>query len=148
MEWWIWAIIGVMFLGLEILTPGGFFTFFFGIGGLITSLIVGIGLIESIEFQTLLFLITSVVLIVLVRPKIVTKIKSSAPADSAADRYSLVGDIVVLTEKVAAGDTGRGEARGTSWKIKNTEKIDLAAGDKVVVTKVDGLTLDVSKQNQ
>jgi inner membrane protein len=36
MEWWIWLVGGMLLLLVEIVTPGGFYFLFFGVGALLT----------------------------------------------------------------------------------------------------------------
>ena len=31
MIWWLWVLLGILLLAIELLTPGGFYVIFFGI---------------------------------------------------------------------------------------------------------------------
>ena len=42
------TLIGLTFLGLELLTPGGFYVLFFGAGALLVGLVLGAGLASSV----------------------------------------------------------------------------------------------------
>ena len=53
----VWAVIGLLFVGFEFFVPG-LVIIFFGIGGLITSLLSAVlpGLKSSVAFQILIWL--------------------------------------------------------------------------------------------
>jgi len=55
MYWWLWLVAGLVLLGLEVLTPGGFYVLFFGIGALVVGTLVGLGAAGPVWFQWLLF---------------------------------------------------------------------------------------------
>jgi membrane protein implicated in regulation of membrane protease activity len=42
MAWWLWLLGGIALLGVEVLTPGGFYVMFFGVGALVVGLLVGL----------------------------------------------------------------------------------------------------------
>ena len=65
--WLIWAIVGVVCIGLEMLLPG-FVIFFFGLGALATALFSLIPLVTALVWlQILLFVIFSVVSLIVLR---------------------------------------------------------------------------------
>lgn len=140
MEWWIWEILGVLLLALELLTPGAFFLFFFGIGGIFTGVLVSMGVTDASDIQALLFLIISVLLLLIVRPRIVAKSLTKNPT---VDHNSLVGESVLIADNIKTGQMGRGELRGASWSVKNVGDKDLVVGENVLVVKMNGLTLEV-----
>jgi membrane protein implicated in regulation of membrane protease activity len=37
MDWWIWVVLGLVLLIGEIVTPGGFYLLFFGIGAVVVG---------------------------------------------------------------------------------------------------------------
>jgi len=43
MVWWAWVLGGFFLLLGELLTPGGFFIFFFGVGALVTGALAAAG---------------------------------------------------------------------------------------------------------
>ena len=43
MIWWYWMVLGLLLLGLELATPGGFFLLFFGVGALLVGGLAIIG---------------------------------------------------------------------------------------------------------
>ena len=43
MTWWVWVLVGLGLLGIEVLTPGGFFVLFFGLAALVVGALAGSG---------------------------------------------------------------------------------------------------------
>lgn len=54
----VWLAIGFGLMALEILAPG-FVVFWFGIGGMVTALLVWIGVLPTAEWQWLVFFVSS-----------------------------------------------------------------------------------------
>ncbi len=67
MTWWLWIVLGLILLGLELSTPGGFFIAFFGAGALVVGLLTGSGLAGPVWLQWLLFSILSIVFLIFFR---------------------------------------------------------------------------------
>ncbi len=61
MEWWIWALFGLLLVFIEAATPGGFYAAFFAVGAFIIAALVGLGVGGPLWWQWLLFSILSVV---------------------------------------------------------------------------------------
>ena len=51
----------------------------------------------------------------------------------------------VATEVIAVGATGQAELRGSTWQARNIDTVDLKAGDRCRVDRVDGLVLSIRK---
>lgn len=137
MPWWIWILGGLALLALELLTPGGFFIIFFGIGALIVGLLSGLGLLGTGWAEWLLFSAVSVVSLLLFRKPLLDWMKRREPQRPPVD--SLVGETAVVTEDVSPGGIGKAELRGTSWNVRARE--GLRRGQRARVERVDGLTL-------
>ena len=139
MPWWVWILAGLALFAAELLTPGGFFIIFFGVGALATGLLAGLGIIEAGWVEWLLFSAVSIVSLLLFRKPLLEWMKSREPARPPVD--SLVGETAVLTEDLPAGGVGKAELRGTSWNVRAREAIGLPRGQRTTVERVDGLTL-------
>ncbi|HMX93167.1 MAG TPA: hypothetical protein PLY42_17495, partial [Nitrospira sp.] len=68
MSWWLWAFLGILLLAGEMITPGGFYMLFFGIGALLVGALVGLDVIQSAWMSWLLFSGLSVGSLLLLRP--------------------------------------------------------------------------------
>jgi inner membrane protein len=137
MEWWLWALIGLGLAGCEMLTPGGFYFLFFGIGALITSGLVWVGAAGPAWTQWLLFTVISVACLVPLRARLVRWAAGDGPR--AVD--SIVGEEAVLLDDLEPGGIGKAELRGTTWSVRALGTRTFRRGERARVARVDGLTL-------
>ncbi len=137
MAWWVWVLGGLALLAVEILTPGGFFVVFFGLGALAVGALAALGLATADWLQWLLFSLLSVGSLVLFRERLLRRMRSSdGPAVD-----NLVGEVAVLLDDLAPGAVGKAELRGTSWSVRQAGPTVLARGRRCRVERVDGLLL-------
>jgi len=144
MVWWLWVLLGLGLLALEMGLPGGFFALFFGVSALLVGGLVGIGAGGPAWMQFLLFSVLSVLALVTLRRPLQARLNvhgSKRPVDS------LVGAPAVAQEDLAPGGRGKVELRGASWNALNAGSVALVKGQRCVVEKVDGLTLWVRSEN-
>ncbi|MGQ0810777.1 MAG: NfeD family protein [Nitrospiraceae bacterium] len=139
MLWWYWAFLGLIFLGIELVTPGGFYILFFGLAALAVGALVSVGVVDAEWMQWLLFSILSIVSLVLFRGPLLRLIKSheieSPPVDG------MVGGVATPLEDLAPDGTGKAEFRGTAWTARNAGSVTLTKGHRCRIERVDGLTL-------
>ncbi len=126
---------------LEFVAPG-LVVLFFGIGAWVVSLAAAIGLVDSISSQMLLFSAASVLSLVLLR----TFVKDWFVGDSSDEEdemlHEFVGKVVKVIKAIPGGvDTGIVELKGADWRAYSDTPH--AAGDLVLVTDREGLTLKV-----
>jgi len=138
MEWWIWLVAAVAFLVAEMLTPGGFYFFFFGVGALVTGGLALAG-VDNLLTQSVFFIAFSVVAFLLFRKPLLAKFQSPAKVDV----DSLIGETATLSGPLHPGEFGQAELRGSNWKVRNISGASIAAGQRCIVEQVDGLTLSV-----
>lgn len=138
MAWWIWVLIGVALLIVEIMTPGGLFALFFGVGALGVAALAAIGAGPVVQWIT--FPVFSVILLLALRRRLQEKLSSApqAPIDS------LIGQECLLIQDVPAGGEGKAELRGVPWSARAASGIPLAKGQRCKVERVDGVVLYVS----
>jgi membrane protein implicated in regulation of membrane protease activity len=139
MEWWIWLLAGLLLLLIELVTPGGFYFMFFGIGALTVGVLAGLHAAGPVWFQLVLFSFLSLGTLWLFRGKLLalTEGKGVAAVDS------LIGETAVTVDRIAAREIGKVEMRGTSWTARNIGDQPLKRGERVKVERVEGLTLFV-----
>ncbi|BDG04587.1 NfeD family protein [Anaeromyxobacter oryzae] len=135
MDWWLWVLGGLALLVLEMVTPGGLFALFFGIGALCVAPLAALGVGDV--WQWLAFTAISLVLLATLRNRLVERLERRPPA--VVD--GLVGEEAVLLEDVAAGGHGKAELRGVPWSVRIASGIPLRAGQRCRVERVDGLVL-------
>ena len=138
MYWWLWLVLGLIFVGLEVLTPGGFYVLFFGIGALAVGSLAGFGWVGPIWLQWLLFSAISLLSLLCFRPHLVRATRSKERPDPID---TLEGETALLTDDLAPDAVGKAELRGTTWTVRNGDQRLLVRGQRCRVTRVDGLTL-------
>ena len=143
MTWWMWVLAGLALFAFELLTPGGFFVVFFGVGALMVGLLSGLGLIHG-PVEWLIFSGVSIVSLLLFRKPLLDWMKKREGPRAPVD--SLIGETAILTEDLPAGGVGKAELRGTSWNVRAREGSGLRRGQRTKVEQVDGLTLWVKAE--
>src|SRR5215208_2219975 len=101
MPWWMWMLLGFVLLAVEMLTPGLFYFFFFGVGALLVGALVGLGVEASVSLQWLLFSIFSVATLLLFRQKLVGFLDSKNTNARTGDLDSIVGEVMTLLDDLA-----------------------------------------------
>jgi membrane protein implicated in regulation of membrane protease activity len=143
MVWWVWVLMGLGLLACEMLTPGGFFFLFFGVGAIAVGVIVGAGAELPPSLQWLLFSVLSLAALVPLRGRLVRWMT----ADGAAPAVdALVGQVAVLLDDLAPGEVGKAELRGTAWNARNAGPAALRKGQRGRVVSVDGLMLSLQPE--
>ena len=144
MEWWIWILLGLLLLLAELLTPGGFYIIFFGIGAVVVGVLAGLNAAGPLWFQFILFSILSVLTLWLFREKLL----QLTQGERRKNVDSLVGETAVATEEIHLNAVGKAELRGTSWNARNVGDKPLTRGQRCIVERVEGLTIFVrAEQN-
>lgn len=139
MLWWMWVLLGLALLGVEIITPGAFFFFFFGIAALVVGGLVALGLGGPAWLPWLLFTTLAVALFVALRSRLVNRLSETPPEP--LPEANLIGDRGVLTEDLPDGGEAKVEVRGSSWRARSTHAGAWPAGTRCRVERIDGLTL-------
>ncbi len=144
MEWWVWILLGLLLLVAEILTPGGFYIIFFGVGAVAVGILAGFDLAGPLWFQFVLFSLVSVLALWLFREKLLS-LTHSGPRQNVD---SFIGETAVVAEDIASHAIGRAELRGTSWTARNVSERPLLRGERCTVERIEGLTIFIrAEQN-
>ena len=141
--WWQWLIFGLVLLLAELLSPGGFYIIFFGIGALVVGLLVGLGATTNTATEIAIFVVVAVLSLVIFRGRLLKWFQAD-PQRPPVDQ--LVGEIGVADEDLSPGQVGRIELRGTAWSARNDSPAVVTRGVRVRVTRVEGLTLHVKPE--
>ncbi len=143
MPWWIWMLSGFALLAMEVVTPGLFYFFFFGVGAILVGLLGGVGIEVSPTWQWLLFSIFSLATLALFRGQLAGLMSGKHLKVRTGDLDSLVGEIVTVLDDLAPNATGKAEGRGSSWTVVNGGAEPLRKGQRCRVYQIEGLTLGV-----
>jgi membrane protein implicated in regulation of membrane protease activity len=141
MSWSFWLIFGLGLLVFEILTPGGFFTVFFGLAAFVVAALVWMGVLDSGSGQWLAFGVLGTLLILTLRPLVRKKFETNTPKVD-----QLIGQTAIAMETLDMNGRGKVELRGTTWSAVYSGSGSVLKGDRLRVTKVDGLSLIVEKE--
>jgi membrane protein implicated in regulation of membrane protease activity len=139
MSWWLWAFLGLFLLAGEMLTPGGFYMLFFGIGALLVGALVGLGVIQSAWMSWLLFSVFSAGSLVLLRQPLRRLMKPDRGGVSPVD--TMGGETAIVLEDIPPDGRGKAECRGSTWNAHNLGSRPLTKGQRSLVDHVDGITL-------
>ena len=144
MVWWYWMVLGLVLLGVEMTTPGGFYILFFGLSALLVGALAGLDLISMDWLQWLLFSVIAIGSLLVFRGPLLARINDGTKPHVDVD--SIIGEVATTLEALPAGATGKAELRGTAWTTKNVGSTDFRKGQRGRVTKVDGLTLWITAE--
>jgi len=138
MTWWAWIIGGAILLGAELaFVDAQFYLVFIGTA----AIFVGIAVVSlsnlPASVQWFAFSVLAIVSMVTFRRRIYDRLRGRTPQVST----SPVGGALVLPKALAPGETCQVEHAGTFWTVQNEGKTLLAAGARVRISRVDGLTL-------
>ena len=136
--WYVWLILFLVFLGLEIMTTGVFFFLCFSTGALFAMLFSLLG--ANFQTELIIFCIVSLASILLIRPlfkRYIAKQKTETNVDS------LIGAKAIVTEEIKVNGMGKVKIEGEVWLAVSKE--DIAKGETVIVEAVDGTKLVVKK---
>ena len=139
MEWWIWIVLGLALLVGELITPGGFYILFFGIGAVIVGALAGLGFAGPVWLQVILFSLVSVVTLWLFRERLLKSTQGAPPYNV----DTLIGETAIIMEEIPSNGIGKAEMRGTSWNARNVGERPLIRGERCRVERIEGLTLFV-----
>lgn len=144
MLWWHWLVLGLILVGGEMATPGGFYVIFFGVAALVVGVLAFLNLAGALWLQWLLFSVISVVSLALFRNPLTRRFNLSDHGP--ADIDTLVGEIAFPLEDIAPGSVGKVELRGTVWNARNTAAVPVVKGQRCSVRQVDRLMVSVEPE--
>jgi len=137
----IWFLVGFVMLIVEFAAPGIFFVFF-ALGAWIVAIVCLVFTI-SLTAQLLIFLISSVLALILLRKrfqKIFTGTSRKA-GEQFPDEF--IGKKAVVKSPITRDTPGKIEFHGSLWTAEADEPIEV--NTYVVITSRDSLTLNVKK---
>ena len=140
----IWLFVGIVCLFFELFIPGLVIAFF-GIGALITALTSWIGLTVTLVTQLLVFMISSILLLVILRKTLKeTFLGKTKEGDDYQNFNVEIGKIIPVVELIQPNEVG-GKVRyqGAPWSAMADEQI--APGESVKIIGCENLTLIVQK---
>lgn len=138
----VWIIICIAAVLIELLTPTALVSIWFSVGGVIGALAALLHL--PIEVQVACFIIVSLVSMLIVRPVATRYLRGNVVATN-ADRC--IGSIGVVMKTVSKDEWGEVKVGGTLWHAIPVEDEEIAEKEKVKVVAIEGAKLLVTKIN-
>ena len=142
--WIFWLIVAGIFFVIEMATIG-FLVFWLGIGALlamVTSFIT-----DSILIQSIVFVITSTILLIFTRPLVNKFIK--VPKELKTNAYSIIGKKGIVISKINNIDgTGQIKIDGDIWSAKSLDEEDIDKNTEVEIVEIDGVKAVVKKVSE
>lgn len=140
MIWWIWILLGLGLLAAELLTPGGFFILFFGVGALAVGVLTAVWPAAPEWVQWLSFPAISILSLLAFRKPLKERFLS-LPGSKQVD--TMAGETAVAADDIAPNGTGKVELRGASWSARNLSDRAIRGGERCRVEKVEDLLVFV-----
>lgn len=140
--WWIFVILGILLIAMEVLTPG-FVVMWFGIAFIVSAIPAYFQ--ASLEIILLTYAFTLFILTVFVRKIFVSRFLHKK--DIRTNASSLIGERAVVTEIIdSIQATGRVRVRKEIWTAQAKDGHVIAEGQTVIVRSLDGVKLIVEKE--
>ncbi len=141
--WWIWLIIAVVLIVLEMLTLD--LVLLMAAGGALAAGLTALWITDNILIQVIVWAVVSLVLMLTLRKWALTKMRGT-PSSSSTNSESYVGKSgVALTAITATG--GRIKFLGEVWTARVAHGESIAEGDSVRVLEIDGATAVIEPHN-
>ena len=136
----VWLILCGVFLVTEIFTVS-FLMFFPGVGAFLAFITALIGLNTTI--QTLVFIISSALMIIFIRP-LVTKLFKSK--DTKMNSSALIGKTGVVLKDIKGDEKiGQVKVQGEVWSAVCKEDVEILKDSKIKVLAISGVKLIVEE---
>ncbi|MBW3566191.1 MAG: NfeD family protein [Acidobacteria bacterium] len=137
MAWWIWILIALVLLAIEWLTTT-FHPGFFAFGAIAVGILVAAGFGGPLWMQLIVFALVSMIFMLIFRQPLREKLGLEGMSK---EIESIASEKGIALETIAPGATGKIEIRGTSWNGRNEGDLEIGAGDRCSIDRIEGLTL-------
>lgn len=141
-QWWIWLVLGIGLIVLEMLLPT-FFILWFGIGAVVVALVAWLAPALQLDMQVLLWVVLSSVTAALW-----FKVFKRKKPDVRWTADTALGEVGLLTQTVSEFNKGR--VRFQKPILGNEEWIcvasdEIPAGERVRILAIEGNTVRVGR---
>jgi len=141
MVWWMWMVLGAVFLGVEMFAiDAQFYLVFLGVAAGLVGLAGLLGIVMPEWVQWASFAVLALIFMFTFRRSLYEKVHGNVVGFSS----SMAGESLTVSVDLAPGDDARQELHGTEWTVRNVGESGIANGSRARIVKVDGLTLHIS----
>lgn len=139
--WVFWLIAAGVFFIVEMATIG-FLSFWLGIGALLAM--VTSFFIDNIIVQSIIFLLSSTLLIIFTKPLVNKFIK--IPKEVKTNAYSIIGKKGIVISKINNTDgSGQIKIDGEIWSAKSIDDEEIEKNTEIEIIEIDGVKAVVKK---
>lgn len=132
----MWLIVGVLLVGLEMLT-GTFMLLLLAVSCFLTAIAVWVGLTVAFQSQLMFMGVVSLATLLIFR----TRIREAWAKRAQVTYTSDLGEEILLTTDIAVGESVEVNYQGTKWTAQNQSGRVLYAGQTVRIARADGVKL-------
>lgn len=140
MYFWLWIIILVGAIALEIVTAGNLVSIWFSAGALFGLIAFELGL--NFFWQVLIFFAVSILCIVILRPIASNYLRGNIVATN-ADRY--IGQQATLSKEITSNHWGEVNMHGVIWNVIEINGHNLKIDTLIEVVAIEGSKLIVKE---
>jgi len=137
-----WLVIAILFLMMEMGSPGLFFFLSFSLGALICA--ISAFFTNSLVVQSVVFLIATGISFLFLHFWVKRKILKPGKHD-ATNVYALKGKRAKVLKRIEPGEVGKVKVYGEVWSARTLNKEVIEEGEKVEIVGVKGAHLIVEK---
>ena len=146
MPWYGWIILGAALLGTEMFViDAQFYLVFFGFSALVVGVLGLAGIVLPVWAQWLTMGLLAALLMVAFRKRLYERVRRVE--GTVAERVA-AGDRIRMNTRLAPGESGKVEFRGTSWSAINEDARPLELGEEAEIIGMDGLTLRLRRREE
>jgi len=141
MAWWLWIVLGLIVISIEVLVSLEFFLFLVGAAGVLTGIFVwacgALGIELAYSTGYFVFAISSVLLIFFARGPLKRHFAVKQQVEFST------GIVTITDADIAPNTLGKGEMRGANCQVHNLTGSPLVVGKSYTVSAYDGIILIV-----
>ena len=141
----MWFIAGLVMILLEFVAPGVVIVFF-GVGAWVVAGAMWLGLIDSVPAQCMTFVISSLLLLFVLRRYVTSWFVGSEVSNGGNVEEEFIGKTVRVTRAIDGGELpGKVEFKGAEWNARCGEP--LPSGSRAIIVERNGLELIVEPKS-
>lgn len=140
---WFWFSVGIICLIIEIITPGIFYAATLSIAAFITGVVSFF--ITDKFILLLVFAVLAIVSIFLIKPFLQKAFRLDEDT-TLSNVDSIIGKTGMVTQEITAIQKGLVKIDGEVWTAITSNNETLPVQTKIVVQKIEGVTLFVNKE--
>ena len=141
MSWWLWVLLGVLALAGESISMA-LFLLYVGIAAFVAALLAFLNIGQAAQVGV--FVVLSLLLIVLVRPRMLHALAGRVPHRTLTNQGPLVDRLATVTQTVTPDGGMVRVGNAEFWTARATPPIQrIEVGRSVRIVYVDGLTAHV-----